>query len=1060
MTPANWGRNGEFKMSAKLGTKQSLTFIGALLVTTAFTVPALAQIETVVVTAEKRAEDIQSVPIAVTAYSSKDLAAHQVNQFKDIQFSTPNVSYTKANFTGTNFQIRGIGTQVISGDAESGIAFNIDDVYYANAPVDSGQFYDIDRIEILRGPQSTLYGRGATGGAVNVFSAKPKLDAFGASIDASYGSYDTAEVKGMVNMPIITDELGVRLSGDWVRHDGYATNLDPTAGDRHPDGRDQWSGRAAVRWQPTQDTTIDLIYSHGDENDTRMRAEKQLCHTDPTGVLGCLPDKLDNGPVNPNATFFNIPVSQQALTGAFGDIFTAFGNFGTAGPQTLGLFDLTQPYNAPKGAVPADPREINAAFTPTLKQRSNSITGEVKQKWADWLDMTVVGGYADGSVLSQESYTNSPGAPFDPALLSQSLTTFATVLGTYQAAFPFLGTNYSNLASGPYAFIFAHPGKLPVSNFTNNGIIGGSINNYSNAPFAYDQSNGSSKQFSGDVRFNTNFEGPLNFMVAAYYLNVQQWGDYYVGSNTLDYGQTLFGAIIPPVQELGYILAGKTPPSYLQNCSSVGCIYGTPYYDNRTQRSTIESKAIYGEAYWDVIPDSLKVTLGLRGTEDIKDNSGRITIFNGFETVGTTSNDGGLEQCFNDHQDPPSNCNDFDPSTPTTPDLFENTHRKFDKLTGRLVVDYTPHWDLTDATLLYASYSRGYKAGGSNPGVQPGNLGVPATYEPETIDAYEVGAKNTLLDGRLQANLTAWYYNYGAYQISSVISNTSVNTNIQAFLGGLEGEFLWAPDDHWQFSMNTDWTQSRIGKTAQIDTRNPGGGLDYALVVKDGTLSSTNAQNCVLYHNGAGAGNFASDFQLLDIFTGGTFFAPPGGINGLAQYGVPNAAYGVCSTTVYNQLVTKGLATFDPSTGIYTLPGHFTTADAKSGGSLTGVPVNLQGNQLANTPPYSISFGAQYATPVGTGYNLVTRADFYWQAPMFGRIFNGPADRIKSYKIVNALITLNAPDNAWYVAAYARNLLGGNQVTGEYLTSSSSGLYTGVFYNEPRNVGITVGARF
>src|SRR6202012_2427122 len=171
-------------MPAKLGTTQSLTFIGALLVTTAFTVPAYAQIETVVVTAEKKAEDIQSVPIAVTAYSAQDLSAHQVNGFKDIQFSTPNVSYSKTDFTGSNFQIRGIGTQVISGDAESGIAFNIDDVYYLNAPVDSGQFYDMDRVEVLRGPQSTLYGRGATGGAVNVFSARPQLDAFSGSFDA------------------------------------------------------------------------------------------------------------------------------------------------------------------------------------------------------------------------------------------------------------------------------------------------------------------------------------------------------------------------------------------------------------------------------------------------------------------------------------------------------------------------------------------------------------------------------------------------------------------------------------------------------------------------------------------------------------------------------------------------------------------------------------------------------------------------------------------------------------------------------------------------------------
>jgi outer membrane receptor protein involved in Fe transport len=1026
-----------------LGTKQSLTFIGALLVTSAFTVPAFAQIETVVVTAEKRAEDIQSVPIAVSAYTAQDLTAHQVNGFKDIQFSTPNVSYTKANFTGTNFQIRGIGTQVISGDAESGIAFNIDDVYYANAPVDSGQFYDIERVEVLRGPQSTLYGRGATGGAVNIFSARPKLDEMSANIDGSIGSYDTAEVKGMVNMPIITDELGVRIAGDWVRHDGYATNVAANGAnglDQHPDSRDQWSMRGLIRWQPTQDTTVDVIYSHGEEDDTRMRGEKQLCHTDPTGVLGCLPDELANGPVNPNATFFNIPVSSQALTGAFGP---------GLGPL-LGLFDLNQPFVAPPGAVPSDPRSINSDFTPTLKGRSNSITGEVKQKITDWLDATLVGGYADGSVLSQESYTNSPGSPFDQVKLGTSRAVLQAVLDSYVAG-GLVAPNYNDPLNGPYAFILnpAFAGTLPTSNFTNNGIIGGDINRYTANPFAYDQSNGSSHQYSADLRFNSNFEGPVNFMVAGYYLYNTQWGDYYIGANTLDYGQTLFGAIGGPSGPLTDPL--NFDPQVYQMCATQGCIFGSPFYDNRTQRSTVESKALYGEVYWKAIPDTLKVTVGLRGTEDVKNNQGRITIFNGQQAVGSTNADGALALCTQQLRDELANgwdttqagC-DFDPGTAGVQD-WEITHRKFDKLTGRVVVDYTPHWDLTDATLIYASYARGYKAGGSNPGVQQGNLtGIPAFYEPETIDAYEIGAKNTLLDGRLQANLTAWYYNYGGYQISSIIANTSVNTNIQAFLGGLEGEFLWAPDDHWQFNLNTDWTQSRIGRTSQIDTRNPTGGDPNALLIKDGTLSATNAQNCVIYYTGP-AGGFDAAFATLSAVSNGVFFAPPGGTSALAQYGIAHSAYGVCTGSVLESLEPLGFSTSDP---------------AYPGSTPTGVPVNIQGNQLANTPPYSLSVGAQYSLDVGSGYNLVSRLDYYWQAPMWGRIFNGPADRIKSWSVANALVTLNFPDNQWYVAGYVRNLFGGSHVTGQYLTSSSSGLWTGVFYGEPRTIGINVGARF
>jgi outer membrane receptor protein involved in Fe transport len=1006
------------------GATQSLTFIGALLVTTAFTVPAFAQIETVVVTAEKRAEDIQSVPIAVTAYSAQDLAAHQVNGFKDIQFSTPNVTYTKANFTGTNFQIRGIGTQVISGDAESGIAFNIDDVYYLNAPVDSGQFYDIERVEVLRGPQSTLYGRGATGGAVNIFSAKPKLDEFAASIDASYGTYDSAEIKGMVNMPIIDDQLAVRVAGDWVRHDGYDTNIDAVAGDRHPDSRDQWSGRGLVRWQPTSNTTVDLIYSHAAEDDTRMRAEKQLCHTDPTGTLGCLPDKLADGAVNPNATFFNIPVSKQALTGAFGPAL---------GPL-LGIFDLTQA--APATNIPGNPRTIASDFTPTLHQISNSGTAEVKQKIADWLDMTATGNYADGDVLSQESYTNAPGAPFDQLALGTSKAVLQSVLDQLASVPGLVEAGYNDPINGPYAYLLnpKFAGKLPTSNFTNNGIVGGSINRYTANPFAYDQSNGGSKQWSGDVRFNTNFEGPLNFMLGFYYLSEIADGDYYVGSNTLDYGQSLFGALGGP---------GNANPAIAAMCFS-GCSYGSPYYDNRTQRTSVESKAVYGEGYWDAIPDSLKFTLGLRGTEDIKESEDRITIFNGFEQLGNKNNDAALALCNSQGQ---PGC-DFDPGKAGS-QLFEDTSRTFDKITGRLVADYNPHWDVTDSTNFYASYARGYKAGGSNPGVQQGNNngGIPAFYDPESIDAYEIGAKNTLFDGRMQANLTAWYYNYGGYQISSIIDNTSVNTNIKAFLGGLEGEFLYAPDDHWQFNLNADWTQSSIGDTAQIDTRNPTGGDPNALLIKDGTLSSTNAQNCVIYYTGP-AGGFNASYAALSNPAGplgGVFFQPPGGQAALAKYGIAHTTYGVCTQTVLQQLGAFGFSTSDPN---------------YAGSTTTGVPVNIQGNQLANTPPYSISIGGQYSTSVGGGYNLVSRVDYFWQAAMWGRIFDGPADAIPSYGVMNALITLNAPDNRWYVQGYAKNLLGGNHVTGQYLTSSSSGLFTGEFYGDPRVVGITVGARF
>jgi len=292
---------------------RALTITGVLLLSSALAAPAFAEIEEVVVTAQKRAEDIQTVPIAITAFTSQDLQTHQIEQFKDLVFNTPNVSYTKDQFTGSNFQIRGIGLTAIGYDSESGVAVHLDDVYLYTPPLAEATFYDLERIEVLRGPQSTLYGRGATGGTVNVITAKPNLDEFHADLEGTIGNYDAHEVRGMVNVPIIDGQLGVRLSGDWNQRDGFVTNV--LNGDRL-DGRDTFSLRGSARWEPTTSTTIDLIASVSHEDDSRMRSQKEYCTSDPSGTLGCLPDSISNGLVNFNSTLPSIASSVQGMESA------------------------------------------------------------------------------------------------------------------------------------------------------------------------------------------------------------------------------------------------------------------------------------------------------------------------------------------------------------------------------------------------------------------------------------------------------------------------------------------------------------------------------------------------------------------------------------------------------------------------------------------------------------------------------------------------------------------------------------------------------------------------
>lgn len=328
--------------SHTVGTVRPLTVLNALLLVGVFTLPAAAQIETVTVTAERKSADIQTVPVSVTALTSKDLKAKQVTNFRDLQFHVPSVTYTKSNFGGAQFQIRGITTQFGLGAA---IAQNLDDVYLEAPNLVAGEYYDVDRVEVLRGPQSTSYGRAATGGAVNIITTKPDLDDFGARAQVDYGSFMTVKPDAMINVPIIDGQLAMRLAVHGSFHDGYEKNIysqltngqvessffapnttlgqtsNYFAGTKGPaenrgNSLGLLAGRFSTRWQPSDDTTVDLVADVSFENDRRVRGDKQMCHFDPSGVAGCLPDSIQFQGFNTAATLGTTLGSAQGIAAA------------------------------------------------------------------------------------------------------------------------------------------------------------------------------------------------------------------------------------------------------------------------------------------------------------------------------------------------------------------------------------------------------------------------------------------------------------------------------------------------------------------------------------------------------------------------------------------------------------------------------------------------------------------------------------------------------------------------------------------------------------------------
>jgi iron complex outermembrane receptor protein len=230
-------------------------------VSTAFSQPTFAAeenalaLEEVVVTAQKRVTNLQRTPIAITAFSGADLANSIVTDAADLNGRVPNLLIGK-NGANMEISIRGINStnNVESGDPAA--AFHIDGIYLARPIGASAVFYDLERVEVLNGPQGTLYGRNATAGSINVITNKPREE-FEASLEMNLGNYDRVYTQGMVNMPL-SDQFQVRAAYFTDDRDGYYDVKQRDTGKDLDDGdsADDYGARLHGLYQPTSNITL------------------------------------------------------------------------------------------------------------------------------------------------------------------------------------------------------------------------------------------------------------------------------------------------------------------------------------------------------------------------------------------------------------------------------------------------------------------------------------------------------------------------------------------------------------------------------------------------------------------------------------------------------------------------------------------------------------------------------------------------------------------------------------------------------------------------------------
>ena len=1063
------------------------TFIGMCCFCTPFSILAEEDgdvIEEIIVTAQRTSESIQDVPIAVTALTGEMLEEKQVITPSDLQINAPNVSFTATNFGNSSFSIRGIGRLVIGNTGEPGVSTHVNEIP-VHTNLNTIEFFDLERVEVLRGPQGTLFGRNATGGAINFLTAMPDYEGLKGTLDIETGDFNHQRIKGALNIPF-GETAGLRVAGFKLDRDGYTKNLaygqrgangsTLTGIDDDIDGRAVEALRSTFAWDITDRANLWLQFSRFQEDDDRARITNQVCARNPLPTTGCLPDEFG----------FEAPHLGASTSGIFG---------GAAGALPFGV-DGSDPalYAFQRPAIDGF-REVHTDYEPVFVEEEDLWSFGFNYEF-DTFNLNLLGLSQTRDYHSRQDYAMDVGPTLGPTPFNPS--------GLWPVSEPadfFAGADWL-------------PGPCNLNDGTA-GVYGGCILPVDQTRvFAFDQTDTEVEYWTVEGRIQSTLDGSFNFQIGASAYDHVRHGDYYVLANTLDivsvYGSPALGA--PPLY-----------PGFFNNTSKPGA-------------GTLQNGwATFGEAYFD-LTDSVTLTAGLRYNEDDKEVNDTSVLFNSlnlnaavgglfgpnpiwvrsglFGDISTIAAGGaaGLSEASNrllefwDAQGlyaenaplaigglvalgaaeqignlvlagllPPQ----FIPATiaglplppilqgtvgallsqnpaviaqdpglaavagawsaiaaavPPVPGFGETrfvtgspSKANWSELSGRIGLD----WLVNENSMVYGFYSRGYKPGGFNPAIPPAFQDTSAfTFASEQVGAIEIGTKNTLADGQLLLNGAFFLYDYSDLQTTRIANNSSINDNIDANIMGVEIESLWYPSalPGITVDFSYSWLSTEVDGSQSVDPVNrTGNNADYILLnnIDPGSLTGVNyvARESQITHAVVGAA----------LATG-------------------------AALDVRNRTTLQSVSYAANASGV-SIPAYFSRAFLVGAGVETsdGIPVNLDGNQLPNSPEHTIKLGLAYTWdyPALAG-SLTARWDYYWQGDSYAREFNTVGDEIDGWSQHNATLIYESNDGRWMVKAWVRNIGNEDNVTGKYLTSDTSGFFRNYFLTEPRLFGASL----
>ena len=819
------------------------------------------EVEEVVVTATKKEESIQDIAVSIQAFDADSIAADQIYDLSDLSEVVPGFGVGKTIGSGSAFLVRGIGSFGIGAAVTSSFVAAINGHSVSESVLSDLGFIDLERIEVLKGPQGTLFGRNAVAGVVNLVTARPS-DELGGYIDYEVGSLDRNLIKGAINVPISND-VRMRLAFAQNSRDGIVENLpikdyfvmDTTGGDF--DDRNDQSIRLSVDWDINDITELKFTYSGQKSEDTRPQEEVSFCQQDQ--FFGCSP--WERGPINSSA-------DSRGIGAGF------FGFFAALYPTTITNGYANSPRSTDFGS-----QYLNRS--PMHYQEAEFTNLQLDRQLNDNLLLTAKYTYETRRFMQIND--NDGSISVDPLLgAGQSLG---------------LPPIVAELCFGTSNFGFCET---------------------VDSDRAYDFSDVFSNGSNAEINIISDYDGPFNFTAGLYFYDnrndneyrVQTTGTQFIGSFAthpyypvvtnllgIDFGGKggvpFYQGLLPvvalanPALTAQGMLALGMPISALQLAqlqafgAGVAALQALPDVivpmDIRgtlsDQHVRTYSRALYGEMYYD-LNDTTKLTVGLRF--DMLGN--KTATYDGGILSGDWLRAGGF--LYENRMD--------------VPGLVTAVKQEEDTVNGKIAIQKY----LKDDVMVYGSYTTASKSAGLNAGNNP----VP--YDKEETSVIDLGLRAKFLDGAMLLNMNLFKNDNKGMLVATIRDTQSFNNNVDAEITGFEGEMNVFLSDTTQLQFSWLLVDAEITDAPAV--------VNY--------LNPLNANSVLQYlgpvdGNGAGfvTGAVMDNGQTLFKSAGfnctSPFFAPAGGVDCPASLGVPVSIAGnplpATSDTEYSLSLTQ-----------------------------------------------------------------------------------------------------------------------------------------------------------